>query len=647
MSPSYSPTSANRMSKASRAIAVFLCAGLLPLSGAESPSFGDLVSGISWQSADLVESIKRMRLREDLNASGQSIGQSLRQAGIPMYLDETSAPQDGASPRIRVGVKHLVLDGIEWGHHYSDSEQKKWVDIVRFSDVDSARAVFQHSRQWHSGIYAQDHFAFFTTSMEEPNGISILVLKDEYLVNIGQDLPFVLSYEEENPPEQAQEASAAIDEVLTATEALARSIVAPDFVGYIPKAHPTDTEIRDLRMAGFAKMWSAVKQNFVFLDQRPNVDWEGILPSYLPRVARAKSHAEYLGLVEEALALLEDGHTRLLGTIGLNDIPALRIESVEGRPVVTEVGDTPELVQAGIAVGAEIIEVDGVPFENLLQQRLRRISASTPHDRRDRAYRSLLQGPVGGTATVTLREPNREPRTIRLNRNLQENRLAAPWLSRPRLEYRELEDGISYVALNSFGSDRIVEEFDEHFDRIAASRALILDIRENGGGSTGNGFAIIARLIEDQITETSTWRTRLYRPTLEAWGRPSEWHEGGDSGVIEPRGSSAFTGPVAVLVGPRTFSSAEDFLVPLKATKRAVLVGSVTGGSTGQPIRVPIYQASVLICTKWDRFPDGTEFVGVGVRPDIPVERTIEDVARGIDPVLQAAIVAMNDRPER
>lgn len=646
MSPEYFPASANPMLKASRAIAVFLCAGLSPLTGAEGPSFGDLVSGISRQSADLVESIKRMRLRDDIDASGQSIGQSLRQAGIPVDFDGRSAPQDGAPPTIRVGVKHLVLDGIEWAHHFSDSEETKWVDVVRFSDVDSARAVFQLSRQWHSGIFTQDHFAFFTTSTEEPNGISILILKDEYLVNIGRDLPFVLSYEKENPPEQAQEASEAIDEVLTATEALARSIVAPDFVGYIPNAHPTDTDIRDLRVTGFAKMWSAVKHNFVFLDQRPNVDWEGILPSYLPRVARAESNAEYLGLLEEALALLEDGHTRLSGTIRLNDIPVLRIESVEGRPVVTEVGDTSESVEAGIAVGAEILEVDGVPVEDLLEQRLRRISGSTPHDRRDRAYRSLLQGPVGGTVTFTLREPNREPRTITLQCDLRKSRSAAPWLSRPRIEYRELEDGISYVALNSFGSDRIVEEFDEHFDRIAASRALILDVRENGGGSTGNGFAIIARLIEDQIAETSIWRTRLYRPTFEAWGRPSEWHEG-DSDVIEPRGSSAFTGPVAVLIGPRTFSAAEDFLVPLKATKRAVLVGSVTAGSTGQPIIVPIYQAHVLICTKWDRFPDETEFVGVGIHPDIPVERTIEDVAGGIDPVLQAAIVAMHDRLQR
>ena len=230
--------------------------------------------------------------------------------------------------------------------------------------------------------------------------------------------------------------------------------------------------------------------------------------------------------------------------------------------------------------------------------------------------------------------------------DLSENRSAASWLSRPLLEYEALDDGIAYGALNSFGSGRIVEGFDKHFDRIAASRGLILDVRENGGGSTGNGYAVIARLIPTRVTETSVWRTRLYRPTLAAWGRPSEWHEGA-SGVIEPRGDSAFTGPVAVLIGPRTFSPAEDFLVPLKATKRALLVGSATGGSTGQPVFVPVHGARVAICTKWDSFPDGSEFVGVGVLPDISVERTIEDVARGTDAALEVAVATLRDRLRR
>ena len=117
-----------------------------------------------------------------------------------------------------------------------------------------------------------------------------------------------------------------------------------------------------MRLAGFARMWSAVKRNFVFLDQRPNLDWDAILPLYFPKVARAETHEEYLGLLQEALALLEDGHTAVVGSIGSADTPLLRIESVEGRPVVTAVGDTPEIAQAGIAPGAEILEVDGVPI---------------------------------------------------------------------------------------------------------------------------------------------------------------------------------------------------------------------------------------------------------------------------------------------
>src|SRR5438552_18837136 len=79
-------------------------------------------------------------------------------------------------------------------------------------------------------------------------------------------------------------------------------------------------------------------------------------------------------------------------------------------------------------------------------------------------------------------------------------------------------------------------------------------------------------------------------------------------------------------------------LIPLKVQKRATLVGEATCGSSGQPLFFSIYGADVRICTKWDRFPDGTEFVGVGVLPDVEVSRTKEDVASGRDAVLNAAI---------
>lgn len=101
---------------------------------------------------------------------------------------------------------------------------------------------------------------------------------------------------------------------------------------------------------------------------------------------------------------------------------------------------------------------------------------------------------------------------------------------------------------------------------------------------------------------------------------------------------------MVVLIGPDTFSAAEDFLVPLKSMKRATLIGSPTAGLTGQPLGVGLYGTSIRICTKWDRFRDGTEFVGVGIQPDIVVAPSRSDIAAGKDPVLERAVAFLQKK---
>jgi C-terminal processing protease CtpA/Prc len=72
--------------------------------------------------------------------------------------------------------------------------------------------------------------------------------------------------------------------------------------------------------------------------------------------------------------------------------------------------------------------------------------------------------------------------------------------------------------------------------------------------------------------------------------------------------------------------------------KRIVTVGEATCGSTGQPLQFTIYGATGRICTKWDQYPDGTDFVGLGVAPDVPAARSARDVAAGRDAVLEKAL---------
>ena len=165
-------------------LAVSLCGGLAPMADAASPEFVELVSKIARRPAGIVESIQRMRLREDLETSGQAVGQALRKAGLPVRLIGRPDGRSGPSPTLRVGVERHTLDRLHWWHHFSDPAQRLWADVVRFTDVEAARDFYRLSRQRHSGMYGWDHLAFLTTSPEERNSVSILVRKDEFLLHL-------------------------------------------------------------------------------------------------------------------------------------------------------------------------------------------------------------------------------------------------------------------------------------------------------------------------------------------------------------------------------------------------------------------------------------------------------------------------------
>ena len=126
----------------------------MELNAYPSPTFSDLASKIAGQSFELVQSIQRIRLREDLKEAGRAVGQELRRARVPVSFVPIGARERGQSPTLRVGVKELALDRVQWWLHFSDSEQKHWADIVRFSDVEAARDYYRRSRQRYSGIYA-------------------------------------------------------------------------------------------------------------------------------------------------------------------------------------------------------------------------------------------------------------------------------------------------------------------------------------------------------------------------------------------------------------------------------------------------------------------------------------------------------------
>ena len=128
---------------------------------------------------------------------------------------------------------------------------------------------------------------------------------------------------------------------------------------------------------------------------------------------------------------------------------------------------------------------------------------------------------------------------------------------------------------------------DANMDRILRAKGLIIDVRENGGGNRGNGSAIISRLIDATLQSDTLirYRAQTYKPSERAERRSAtEWYQS-EVGPIEPSATRHYLGPVVALIGPKTGSAAEGFMVDLAASKRAKLIGMPTNGSTGQTLR--------------------------------------------------------------
>ncbi|GAB5535031.1 MAG: S41 family peptidase [Rubricoccaceae bacterium] len=401
----------------------------------------------------------------------------------------------------------------------------------------------------------------------------------------------------------------------------------------------------DEKIAGLSRLWSEAKYNFANFDLVPHLDWDSLYVATLPFVRETTSTLEYYRVLMATVAQLEDGHSNVYPppelAMQVYARPGLRTRLVEDRVLVVEIRD-PALADRGIEIGQEVLRIDGVPVHEYASSTVRPYqSSSTEQDRDVRTYEyMLLGGDAAQPIELALQNADGTPQTVTVPRLTRAQTNALGW-SRDPFVLERLPGNIAHVQLNTFGSPEAADQFEARFDEIAQADGLILDVRNNGGGNSGVGYRVLCALTDADSIPTSGWRTRLYRPAYRAWGQ-SESTDGDPTGGWGCNDDHHFTGPVAILTSPRTFSAAEDFAVAFDLMDAGPIVGEPTGGSTGQPLffRLP-GGGSARVTSKRDSYPDGRDFVGTGVLPDIAVTPTVADVRAGEDGALTTAIGAV------
>lgn len=183
-----------------------------------------------------------------------------------------------------------------------------------------------------------------------------------------------------------------------------------------------------------------------------------------------------------------------------------------------------------------------------------------------------------------------------------------------------LAEGVGYVHVRDFGSYG-VSTLDEVLGRFGEARAMVVDVRHNGGGSDRLGQALAGRFAD---------RRRHYMTSMPRSG-PREWY-------VEPSGPDPFTGPVVVLQNRFSVSAAENFVLAMRTLPHVTTVGETTSGAFADVTTRRLSNGwSVSVSRKLFVDADGVCWEGVGIPPNLRVVATPEQIAEGRDRALDFA----------
>ncbi|MFN2397041.1 MAG: S41 family peptidase [Gemmatimonadaceae bacterium] len=197
----------------------------------------------------------------------------------------------------------------------------------------------------------------------------------------------------------------------------------------------------------------------------------------------------------------------------------------------------------------------------------------------------------------------------------------------PRHFWREIGDTVMIWRMPSFFfGDR--HNIDEMMDLARKHKALILDLRNNGGGAVVTEQYLVSKFFDRKVMIATT-RERKKTDTL----------------FTEPRDKNPFRGLLVVLVNSGSASASEITARVLQLEGRAIVVGDRTAGAVMTSIgygdivgfdRVAVYGLSVTVSDVI--MADGNRLEEAGVIPDEIVLPTGADIAAKRDPAMARAL---------
>jgi len=202
-----------------------------------------------------------------------------------------------------------------------------------------------------------------------------------------------------------------------------------------------------------------------------------------------------------------------------------------------------------------------------------------------------------------------------------------------RVHFGHAAPDIGYVRIPNFRGADPGPDLDAALAQLGDVRALIVDVRNNNGGSRENGLQIAGRFAD---------RERIYGFAQFRDGPGHDEFTPREPRRIPPVGARRFERLVAVLTNRRSFSATESFVLAMRVLPTVVVIGDSTGGASGAPLARELpngwtYRFSLSL----EYAPDSTTYESVGLAPDVWVRGSAGELTAGRDAVLDTALAVI------
>lgn len=217
--------------------------------------------------------------------------------------------------------------------------------------------------------------------------------------------------------------------------------------------------------------------------------------------------------------------------------------------------------------------------------------------------------------------------------NIVDKYLSTDYSIASSMKYKILEDNVGYIYYGSFSNDASNSGLNQILNRMAVCNGIILDVRDNGGGSLSNVDRIASRFFNER-----TLVGYISHKTGPGHNDFSDLYPK----YIESSKQIRYQKPLYILTNRGCYSATNEFVSTMKYAPHVTVVGDKTGGGSGFPFSSELPNGWSVRFSTSPTFNAEKQHIEFGVEPDFKLDMKYSDINEMKDTYIEYARKKIN-----